>query len=192
MKRAIHAAMAAAVAILPVRLIVSTTPALGQALVSPGCQELNDPALDSFYDAVNQPGLSFFAGEQIEVTATFPAADPPPTQISFQVEGTMTQNTSFPGSLSYTFPADVTTGVSWNTDTLVEVTWVVSCSAASAYPLAVSAPEPSANALQGALTVEVPFSERPNLATSAFVIALLQAALVLVVRRWRVIGPKRG
>lgn len=168
-------------------LLFVPAPAMAQAALSPGCQALNAPAFDGFYSGTGIPATSFFAGERVTVEA-----DPPndPTfmpQIFLHVEGAGSQTTSFPGTLSYTFPANALVGVAWGENPPVgnRATWAVSCTAA-AYPLAVSVSAPAEMASLETPTVGASVDDPSGFAITAVVVTVgvcAQAALTGVVRR---------
>ncbi len=120
-----------------------------QTTLSPGCTALNDPALDRQQHANSVGPLQFFAGDEISVTGDQPAtATRIELRIGHPVFDTLVDQEPFPGTLTYTFPAETFTGVSWYAvPEIVEgmatrPVWTVTCTAA-AYPLAVSSPQPA-------------------------------------------------
>lgn len=104
------------------------------APVSPGCASLNS----AFFDTTSQNSstggaLSFLAGEQIVISGTPELA--PGNQMQLFVSPTVTPVASavLPGTMTYTFPADTTATVTWNT-TGGNAIWDVECRGVVADP----------------------------------------------------------
>lgn len=176
-----------AAVVLGLRLLLVPATAMAQAALSPGCQALNAPDFDGFYSGTAVPRTSFLAGERVTVEANPPNDATFMPQIFLQVEGAPPQATSFPGTLSYTFPADALVGVAWGENPPVgnRATWTVSCTAA-AYPLAASVSAPAEMASLETPTVGASVDDPSGFPITAVVVTVgvcAQAALTGVVRR---------
>ncbi|MEL6406282.1 MAG: hypothetical protein AAFR81_18070, partial [Chloroflexota bacterium] len=72
--------------------------------ISDGCQDI-----DAF-NAINIPGtmrtLEFFENEQITIASLTVTTGPPPDGFNLFVDGSLVDTTSFPGSVTWTAPAD--------------------------------------------------------------------------------------
>jgi hypothetical protein len=86
---------------------------------------LNDPRFDVRAVGVFVATRSFFAGETVTMTAGEPAGDP--AVIQLLVDSTEVDRSAFPGTLTYTFPADRNSFLQWNADNFQNATWTVSC-----------------------------------------------------------------
>lgn len=85
----------------------------GAQMLSSGCQVLNLPHLDgAMADSVSYGG-SFFAGERMTFTASEPTSSGAPSVLYLFVGNQLVDSSAFPGSVSYTFPADTTTSWAW-------------------------------------------------------------------------------
>jgi hypothetical protein len=106
-------------------------PSLAQAALSPGCTAINDPAWDGNYGGGGPGAHDFYAGETLTMTAGTPTVGGTPDTLRLFIGVTLVDTESFPGTLTYTFPADTNTTVSWDTLLLSgdapDVTWTVSC-----------------------------------------------------------------
>lgn len=127
-------------------LVLSITVSIGwtvttqaQVSSSDGCQLLNSAARDGLYASYGGGGtaVQFFAGDLVQINAGNPSDFGSATSTSLFVSGpnedfvdfdngTPVDTDIFPGSLSYEFPADITTVVGWKVDQ-DNVTWTVSC-----------------------------------------------------------------
>lgn len=182
-----------AAVMLGLRLLLVPAPAMAQAALSPGCQALNAPDFDGFYSATAIPTTSFLAGERVTVEANPPNDATFMPQIFLRVEGAPPQTTSFPGTLSYTFPADALVEVAWGENPPVgnRATWTVACTAA-AYPLAVPVSAPGEMAPLEAPTVAASVDDPSGFAIPAIAVTVgvcAQAVLCGVVRRSRAASP---
>ena len=171
---------------------LNASPAAAQAGSSPGCQNLNDPSLDDqYFGRQSAAPTQHFAGETITFTASTPVNGPTPTAVIFeQPIGTVIATSPFPGTVSYTYPADAITTISWYVNTNSSVTWTVTCTPAPAYPLAVSPPAPESLSDVAApvpAAVAAGPSRRPFGGFLAPVLGavLLQTALAVAARRRR-------
>jgi hypothetical protein len=92
---------------------------------SEGCALLNDDRFDiravGFFVATR----SFFAGETLTMTADKPAADP--SALRLLVDIVEVDTSPFPGTVTYTFPADSDSFLQWGSDDFQSATWTVSC-----------------------------------------------------------------
>lgn len=107
--------------------LVAASPVRAQSL-SESCQYVNSlEMLDGSYFQ-GAVGGHYFAGETITVQATAPTAGTLPIMIVLQSPfGTVVDTAAFPGTVSYTFPADIGTDLNWSTNSNGNVTWAVSC-----------------------------------------------------------------
>jgi Ca2+-binding RTX toxin-like protein len=107
------------------------SPAGAQSL-SESCQYVDSAEMldgSYFQGAV---GGHYLAGETITVRATGPTSASVPTTIVLQSPfGTVVDTAAFPGTVSYTFSADVRTDLTWSTNSNGNVTWAVSCQASA-------------------------------------------------------------
>ena len=103
------------------------SPASAQTL-SPGCQAVisHTGFFGDHYAGFSLSGKEFFANEKITVTASTPTSVATPTTVRLTVGDAFVDTTPFPGTLSYTFPADITTSVIWNTEG-GNATWTATC-----------------------------------------------------------------
>lgn len=112
--------------------VISVSPAIAQSS-STGCALINA----AFWDAHVAGGYpisdDYNAGDQITVTANPPTSVNTPTIMRLIVNSVIIDTTAFPGTLSYTFPADTTTTVGWTLDN-GNADWTVSCSPGVAPP----------------------------------------------------------
>lgn len=116
-------------------VLVASVVALGPAppagaAPSQGCGVVNEPPFDGPYAAATFPdALTFAAGDQLTLTAT----DPTQGAASFSLEvptGSTVSSTAIPGTITYTFPADVSTTLYWSVDVGL-ASWTVSCTPAA-------------------------------------------------------------
>lgn len=127
MLRALSSAIFIAAVMVPV-----ATPAGAAVPASPslGCDRVNDPSRDGFYNGSGVTG-SFLAGERITVTASPPTALGPATIVELRVNNVQVDAAPFPATVSYTFPEDaITAAVGWSVDP-GDATFTVSCSPVS-------------------------------------------------------------
>ena len=131
LKRAVLVSVALATGLL---VGVVAGPASGQTLSS-GCQIMNSPLLDGHFAGATMGRLEpFFAGEQITVTAAEPTSVGDPTTHTLRISNTVVDTTEFPGTVSYTFPADTTATVQWSSDSGANLTVSMSCQLAPPLP----------------------------------------------------------
>ncbi len=137
-------AMCIVMTMLAAMVVSSAGSAGAQATLSPGCEALNQPGFDGLYSQAAPGPYQFFVGEQITVAASEPTAISQPTALELEVPypGGVVQMAPFPGTISYTFQADMVTQVRWGVNS-GNATWTVSCQAAPPYPLAVSSAQPA-------------------------------------------------
>ena len=96
----------------------------------------NDPFLDAQYGGASLGPQEFFSGERISASANPPSAGAEPTIVRLLVETSppppfvVVDAEPFPGTVSYTFPADGVYFVDWNVDATDGATWTVSCTGA--------------------------------------------------------------
>jgi Ca2+-binding RTX toxin-like protein len=105
------------------------------AAVSPGCAALNSSAFfDGLYQNSSTGGpVSFLAGEQITISGVPEFAPGNEIQLFVSPSVTPVASAVLPGTMTYTFPADATGTVSWNT-TGGNATWDVQCRGVVADP----------------------------------------------------------
>lgn len=168
-------------------LVLAPGPATAQTPLSAGCQALNDPTHDAQYAARSIGPFEFFAGEQVTVTAGPPGeASLIALRIGNPILDTLVDQETFPGTLTYTFPATTITQISWNaTPEIAQPSWTVSCAAPAAYPMAVSVPE-GAGAAAAAVVVVVDDGPLTGVSPVGAVIVLavlVQAGVAAAVRR---------
>ena len=102
-------------------------PAAQATTLSSGCTYVEAGNFNGQYTATYS-NEDFFAGERIIVTTSDPRTGiSPATTFSIEFEGTLVEQTDFPGTLEYTFPHD-TSQVTWKADFADNVTWTLSCS----------------------------------------------------------------
>jgi len=111
---------------------VLTRPASAAQSLSAGCQAVNDPRLDGLYSTSGvAAGTAFGAGERITVSAGLPTFGPPTDRIrlAVNVTGGAIIDTTFPGTITFTFPAATTGSLFWGVfDGFA--TWTVTCDVA--------------------------------------------------------------
>jgi serine protease AprX len=101
MGRVLPLAMAAAMA----APLAWASPASASPLSS-GCTYVNSLTPNQF-SGFSFPE-SFFAGERVTFTAAPPSTNGTPSQVFLSIDGTLVDATTFPGAVSYTFPANAT------------------------------------------------------------------------------------
>ncbi len=126
--------------------VLATFPeaASAQAAMSPGCQALNNPALDATYVSSGVGPLQFLAGETIHVSATGTLAGGTFT-LTVTPDGAPPVVKSAPlapfdETINYTIPTSGSYTVAWQSlsPTPPGPAWAISCTA-SPYPLALEA-----------------------------------------------------
>ncbi len=112
-------------------LALTATPA--GATPAAGCPTLNGSAFDGSSTGDSLFPLDFNAGERIMFTAANPASGTP-TAVNLRIGGNLVDTATFPGTVSFTAPADLSgIGVSWDLAPAgATATWTVSCSPAPA------------------------------------------------------------
>jgi hypothetical protein len=94
--------------------------------LSAGCDYLSDPDRDGLSIGEGVYGV-FNAGERVTVSAAAPSSVGLPTTVQLYVNSTLTQETAFPGTLTYDVSADGFSTVSWKVAPGANVTWTVGC-----------------------------------------------------------------
>ena len=121
-------------------------PAQAQSTLSAGCALAND----EFFDVVGTLGGSinqqpFFAGETLIATAGEPSTGAPDGVVMYLDSFNFVDTETFPGTVSYTFPADVTETIGWTITSnglpaeFGSASWAISCSGPYALPIQVEA-----------------------------------------------------
>lgn len=111
---------------LAVASLLAAAPAQAQ---SPGCQFVNSPFWDGHYIAVEGSVTTFYAGEQLTLTASQPSLVPP-TGIRLLLNGVEVDTDPFPGTLQYTIPSTDGYTIRWETVGGGSATWTASCTTA--------------------------------------------------------------
>lgn len=122
------------VALMAVALVVPR-PAYA---MSDGCTKANLTILDGQYTVgiISLTPVQFNAGEQIIVMAGTPATANPGDSISLSDGGSPVDTGTFPGTLTYTIPADGNYEFEWRVSGqgVVDATWSISCVEAGSNP----------------------------------------------------------
>jgi uncharacterized repeat protein (TIGR01451 family) len=152
------------------------------AAPSEGCTLINGPSVDGVYNSAFAEPRSYMAGETILVTAGSPDSgltsaislrvgvdNPPP----------VVDTDGFPGSLTYTIPADGSYALGWAAD-VGNVTWSVSCTPLQAdLSITKSAPESVAMGADIAYTLTIT-NTGPNDAAAVDLTDTLPAGVTFV------------
>jgi len=94
---------------------------------SAGCATLNGPTLDGVYGTGGPISLAFNAGERITFHGTVPFNVATPTGLELRINATQVDAQPFPGTVAFTFPANMAVSVFWGTTPAGNVTWSVTC-----------------------------------------------------------------
>lgn len=121
-------------------------PAAPAAALSEGCLAASAD-IGNHYTERNIFAQDFLAGETLTVTAGEPWSTLLPTEVVLEVGGVPVDTDTFPGTVSYTFPADVNTSIRWLVDH-GNATWTTTCGPLAAAPVAVPEPKPIPNWVQ--------------------------------------------
>ena len=142
-----------------------------QAAPSAGCDILNgvDLATLNPTGAILGAPRAFFAGDTIVATVASPTATGTPTGVQLEIDTIVVDSDSFPGSVTYVFPADGNFQVDMRLDA-AQATWTLTCGQPIVPPVpgpATAAPVPTlsvwALGVLIALTGLIGFSRRRNM-----------------------------
>ena len=104
---------------------------VAEAAPSAGCTDTNDPLYDSMYRIGIVPTTTFFAGETIIVTAGPPETGTPIAPLFISLDLVVAASGSYPGTISYTFPADTNVELRWgHSEPTADATFSVICTTA--------------------------------------------------------------
>lgn len=111
--------------------LILTNVGFAQSPFSQGCNGINNPDFDAQYADTNPGPWAFNADETIQMTAG-PPDSTGQTNVRLYVDSDLVDSVTFPGTVSYTFPTNMTVDVEWITSN--NATWVVECSVESTPP----------------------------------------------------------
>jgi len=114
-----------AIAVLLLGLVAAIGHPAQAVALSPGCEEVNQPSHDGTYPGVIFISWQMFAGERLIMSAGEPHTGTPST-LYLYFDGPLVDTAPFPGTVSYTVPADGIYSFGWIPD-YGTVTWDVSC-----------------------------------------------------------------
>jgi hypothetical protein len=153
MSRLCRVLLAALLALAAALFAAGGSPAL--AASSPGCDAMNNPALDGFYYQATVTD-QFYAGEVLSVTGSGPNDVAMLFEINSALIGAAVVDP--PATITYTVPADGALTASWHardigfSGGLRQITWTISCSAVVVPP---PAPVDSAEPLSAVFLSDV-------------------------------------